>query len=70
MKIKDMLSESYYDPARDQSNIAHKTDTHRPKLTLRHLNKLRKYRELKRIEQAEHARFVARMYGPSNVPQE
>ena len=37
-------------------------DTRRPKLTLRHLNKLRKYREFKQSEMAQRDAIVAIVY--------
>jgi len=39
------------------------SDTRRPRLTLRHLNKLRKIQELKALEMEAHGDFVRTMYG-------
>ena len=67
--IHESLQESYnriitehYEPGDDQMNQASLTDTRRPRLTLRHLNKLRKITELKKLESESHAEFVRTMY--------
>ena len=52
----------HYEPADDKMNQASLTDTRRPRLTLRHLNKLRKIQELKKLESESHAEFVRTMY--------
>ena len=62
MMFKDVLNE-YYSPEDDKLNQTKKDDTRRPRLTLRHLNKLRKVRELKKLEMAAHKNFVKVMYG-------
>ena len=54
----------YLSSADDDELEGMKRDTtRRPRLTLRHLNKLRHLRKLKRKEQVTHHRDVARMYG-------
>ena len=67
--IHESLKETYtriinehYAPEDDQQNQAELTDTRRPRLTLRHLNKLRKIQELKKLENESHAEFVRTMY--------
>lgn len=62
MKINDIITEGYYNPADDSSAIAHKSDTRRPRLTFSHLNKLRKMRELRKVETEEHLVLVRQMY--------
>lgn len=57
-----IINENYW-PEDDKMNQAEMTDTRRPKLTLRHINKLRKIQELKRLEMEAHADFVKTMYG-------
>lgn len=64
ISLKDILNE-YYDPELDDHSKAELTDTRRPRLTLRHLNKLRKVRELRRMEKSTHKTFVQKMYGSS-----
>lgn len=62
MKAKDLLVE-FYDPADDEQAKIEMSDTRRPRLTLRHLHKLRKMRDLQAADKAEHAQFVQQMYG-------
>jgi len=62
MKAREMLVE-FYDPADDELRIAHKDDTRRPRLTLFHLQKLRKARDVAKLETAEHLNFLPDMYG-------
>jgi len=57
-----IITENYF-PEDDKMNQAEMGDTRRPRLTLRHLNKLRKIQELKRLEMEAHADFVKTMYG-------
>jgi hypothetical protein len=74
MSKKDNITESieetykriineHYDPEDDKMNQASLNDTRRPRLTLRHLNKLRKIQELKALEMGAHDDFVRTMYG-------
>ena len=68
MKINDILKQptilkEYYFPEDDEGNKAEYADTRRVRLTLKHLNKLRKIRELKKYETSEHKKFVSVMYG-------
>jgi len=64
MKAKDLLVE-FYDPAADELGIAHFNDTRRPRLTMVHLQKLRKARDVERYETAQHINFLPDMYGVS-----
>lgn len=61
MKVKDILLE-YYDPADDKMLQAHLSDTRKPHLTFKHLNKLRKMEKLKAIEKANHLKLVSVLY--------
>ena len=68
--ITETIEETYkriinehYAPEDDKANQASLSDTRRPRLTLRHLNKLRKIQELKRLENDAHDEFVKTMYG-------
>jgi hypothetical protein len=68
-EIHESLQDTYkriinehYEPNDDKMNQASLTDTRRPRLTLRHLNKLRKIQELKKLESESHAEFVRTMY--------
>lgn len=49
--------------ANDDIEKEHRTDTRRPKLTLRHLHKLRKIRELKALELLNQSRQLELIYG-------
>ena len=69
-KITETLEETYsriitenYFPEDDEANKTEMSDTRRPRLTLRHLNKLRKIQELKSLEMEAHDDFVRTMYG-------
>ncbi len=59
---KRLITENYF-PEDDEANKISMSDTRRPRLTLRHLNKLRKIQELKRLEGEAHDEFVKTMYG-------
>lgn len=61
-KLELFLTENYF-PEEDDYNKAKKSDTRRPRLTFKHINKLRKIRELKKLEMAAHRKFVKTMYG-------
>jgi len=52
----------FYDPENDQFQQRSAEDTRKPKLTLEQLNKLRKYRDIKKAEQLEHDQFARVMY--------
>lgn len=39
------------------------SDTRRPRLTLRHLHKLRKMRDMQTMDNDQHLVFVRKMYG-------
>lgn len=61
MRAKHLLCE-FYEPADDKLNQAELSDTRRPRLTLKHLNKLRKLRDIEREERAEHLKIVQVIY--------
>jgi hypothetical protein len=62
MKAKDLLVE-FYDPADDQLGQAKMDDTRRPRLTMLHIQKLRKSRDVEKYEKAQHLEFLPDMYG-------
>jgi len=68
MKASEMLVE-YYDPADDEYGKAHMDDTRRPRLTMLHIQKLRKARDAERYEKAQHIDFLPDMYGQSAQPE-
>jgi hypothetical protein len=65
MKSNEILNE-FYDISADHGMIMHKEDTRRPRLTLRHVNKLKKIRKMKRIEDGKRMRNIPKIY---NKPQ-
>lgn len=58
-----MRLNEFYSPEDDQYAQRDEADTRTPVLTLEQLNKLRKYRDIKRAEELEHDEFVSTMYG-------
>lgn len=62
MKNKDIIVENY-DMEDDEYMKAEMSDTRRVKLTLKHLNKLRKLKDARRIHDEERKGFVKQMYG-------
>lgn len=57
-----MRLNEFYDPEKDQYQQRTVADTRKSKLTLEQLNKLRKYRDIKRDEEEKHIEFVQKMY--------
>jgi hypothetical protein len=53
----------YYEASDDQLSIAKIDDTRRARLTLKHLNKLRKKREMERLEHEVRVKDFSDMYG-------
>ena len=52
----------FYNPEKDNKNTREFDDTRKGRLTLEALNKLRKYRELKKAEMIEQEEFASIMY--------
>ncbi len=50
----------------DQIQMRHLDDVRKPKLTLRHLNKLRKLRELRELELINQSKQLEMIYGSSS----
>lgn len=67
MRAREMLAE-YYDPADDELGKAHMDDTRRPRLTMMHLQKLRKSRDAEKYETEQHLSFLPDMYGSAPEP--
>jgi hypothetical protein len=64
MRAVELLVE-FYNPADDKLGVAHMDDTRRPRLTMLHLQKLRKSRDAEKYETAQHINFLPDMYGVS-----
>ena len=70
MKLNEFLSQDdiatgYYDPAEDKVTKRELNDTRKPKLTLKHLNKLKKMRALRMLEKLKREDLLDIMYGGS-----
>lgn len=60
-----------YDPVNDRLSRAELDDTRKPRLTLRHINKLRKMREAKKLDLKDERQLYQTMYGiPPAAPEE
>lgn len=62
-EFKKINENAHYDPSQDEGNRREYGDLRKPKLTLRHINKLRKMREAKKLDMIERERFWSSMYG-------
>ena len=62
MRAKELLVE-FYEPADDKLAQAHMDDTRRPRLTMSHLQRLRKAHDIAKVDMAKHANFLPDMYG-------
>ena len=62
MKFKE-LTEGYYDMEDDDYSRYDIDDITRPRLTLMHLGKLRRMREMKKYENEERQKFFKFIYG-------
>jgi len=67
MKARDLLVE-FYDPADDRLGQYKLDDTRRPRLTMVHLQKLRKARDAEMYDKLQHLEFLPDMYGASAQP--
>tara|TARA_Y100001937_G_scaffold75440_1_gene102491 strand:- start:3349 stop:3549 length:201 start_codon:yes stop_codon:yes gene_type:complete len=63
MRYKELIKENYF-PADDNYHQADINDSRKTKLTLQHLNKLRKVREMRKADLDKNREFVATMYAP------
>ena len=61
MRYKEVIKETYF-PEDDQFHQAKITDSRKTKLTLKHLNTLRKVREMRKADIEKNKEFVATMY--------
>jgi hypothetical protein len=68
MRAAELLVE-FYNPDDDELGKAHTDDTRRPRLTMLHIQKLRKSRDAEKYEKAQHQNFLPDMYGQSAEPQ-
>jgi len=61
----DEIEGAYYSPQDDKFTPAHIHDTRRPRLTLFQLNKLKKMRAAKALEDLVHADHLEIQYAPA-----
>jgi hypothetical protein len=64
MRAKDLLVE-FYEPADDQLSHQDYDDTRRPRLTMRHLHKLRVSKDMEKLDKEQHLDFLPSMYAPT-----
>lgn len=67
MQAKDLLVE-FYDPASDQLARADYDDSRRPRLTMLHLQKLRRTKDARRYDRLQHMQHLPDMYGTVDDP--
>ena len=67
MQAKDLLVE-FYDPASDQLARADYDDSRRPRLTMLHLQKLRRTKDARRYDRLQHMQYLPDMYGTIDEP--
>lgn len=65
MKLDDMFRDSngYYDPTDDEFTRRSISDTRKPALKLRDLNKLKKIRAMRKLERLKRQDLLSTMYG-------
>ena len=56
------FQDSMYDPEEDKFHQEQKMDTRRPRLTLEHLNKIRKMREIRKLEMEQRKELYKTIY--------
>jgi hypothetical protein len=61
MKLME-VKPGYNDPANNELEQATKMDTRRPRLTLEHLSKLRKMREIRKLEIDQRKELYKKIY--------
>jgi len=62
-KPSGLEGQNPYNQGTDDEDMLHMGDSRKPRLTLKHLNKLRKMRELRRFEKLQQSDFNELMYG-------
>jgi hypothetical protein len=73
MKLLEFLDQqdyktAYYDPAADEVNVRNINDTRKPVLTLKHLNRLKRIRALRKLEDLKRQDLLGVMYGIPDEP--
>lgn len=65
MKHRDLLESSIYEPEQDKS-YKKMSDTRKPKITLMNINRLRKMREVKKMENQKTLSYLEVQYNSSS----
>lgn len=60
-EVKD-FQDSHYNAENDEFHTAEKMDTRRPRLSLEHLNKIRKMREIRKLETEQRKELYKTIY--------
>lgn len=73
MKLLEFMDQqdyqtAYYDPAADEVNVRNINDTRKPALSLKHLNRLKKIRALRKLENLKRQDLLGLMYGIPDEP--
>lgn len=63
------VSTGYYDPSQDGINSRKLSDTRKPVLSLRKINRLKKMRALKQLDDLKRQDLLAVMYGVPDEPE-
>ena len=63
MNARELLTE-FYDPSENELDVMKLDDTRRPRLTLMHIQRLRKARDAERVDRAQHLESLPDMYAP------
>jgi hypothetical protein len=61
MRATDLLLE-FYEPSSDSLSKREMSDTRRPKLTIRHLHKIRKMRDIEMMDRKAHLLRIKQVY--------
>lgn len=65
MRAKHLLCE-FYEPAEDEQIQHNYEDTRRPRLTMRHLHKIRMSRDTEAVDKQDYLDFIPQMYGSNS----
>ena len=68
--ITETAEPGRYNPAEDTLSIRRLSDTRKPRITLWHLNRLKKVRAARRLEKLKKEDFVQMMYGDPDIEQQ
>lgn len=64
-----MRLNEFYNPEDDKVNVIDYDDTRRPRLTLKHINRLRRNKDSSKVEKKDYLNFIPDMYNSSEEAQ-